>query len=74
LKDYKKRQLFTMGNMSTERSMSNIHQEELQNMQNRFDYDQHTDSIALLFEGKNESGHPTVRNKISEVEVKLSGS
>jgi type II secretory pathway component PulL len=54
--------------------MSNIHQEELQNMHSRFDYDQHTDSIALLFEAKNESGHPTVRNKISSVEVKLSAS
>jgi hypothetical protein len=43
-------------------------------MHSRFDYDQHTDSIALLFEGKNESGHANIKNKISEVEVKLSTS
>lgn len=43
-------------------------------MHSRFDYDQHTDSIALLFEGKNESGQPYAKNKISEVEVKFSTS
>lgn len=51
LKDFKKRQLITLGNLSTEKSTSRINPDDLYNMkQSRYDEDHHnTDSIAQLF-------------------------
>ncbi len=75
LKDFKKRQLITLGNLSTEKSTSHINPDDLYNMkQSRYDEDHHnTDSIAQLFEHKNDSQLPssikTKRESLEKSEV-----
>lgn len=57
--------------MSTEKSTSHIHSDDPYNMkQSRYDYDHHnTDSIAQLFEGKNDSNIPsTIKTKRESID------
>jgi hypothetical protein len=55
-----------MGNLSTDKSLSRIHSEEQTMKHSRYDYDHHnTDSIAQLFEHKNDSNMHITKQKLS---------